>query len=151
MALTGAGEVGFIEEVYYDADGDIASPTWVLMPGVQDVQVSSQSNKSEIAVRNEDFVGVVPTHKVVSITVTLTKRNGDTNYDALREAHFSNTKIGVAAMTGPVATVGEKGFQAEAYVTGWDDDGAHEGNSVSVTIEPAANATTAADYVTISS
>lgn len=149
MALAGAGEVGFIEEIYYDADGDIASPTWVLIPGVQDVQVSASKNVSEIAERNVPEIGVVPTHTSREITVTITKKNGNTNYDALKAAFEDNTKIGVAAMTGPVATAGEKGFQAEAYIVGWDDDGAHEGNSVSITIRPAANATTAADYVTI--
>jgi len=151
MALSGAGEVGYTEEIYYDADGDIASPTWVLMPSVQDVQVTASKNVAEIAVRNDKEVGVVPTHTVREITVVLTKRNGETNYDALKAAFEDNTKIGVAAMTGPVATNGEKGFQAEAYIVGWDDDGAHEGNSVSLTIRPAANPTTAADYVTISS
>jgi len=62
MALSGAGEVGFIEEIYYDADGDIASPTWVLIPGVQDVQESATKNVAEIAERNVPEMGVVPTH-----------------------------------------------------------------------------------------
>lgn len=150
MAVSGAGEIGYLEELYYDADGSIASPTWVSVPGVQDVQQSNQSNKAEIAERNVDYVGVVPTHKVYSLTATITKRNGDTDYDALKSAHEANTKIGLAAMTGPIATIGEKGFQAEVYVTGWDDDGSHEGSAVTVTFEPAHNPTTAADHVTIS-
>lgn len=151
MALSGAGEVGYIEEVYYDTDGDIASATWVAFPGVQDVQFTSQSNKAEIAERNVKYVGVVPTHKVVSITVVITKKNGDTDYDALRAAHDADTKLGIATMTGPIATVGEKGWQGEVYITGWDDDGSHEGNNVTLTLEPAANATTAAALVTIAS
>lgn len=151
MALAGAGEVGFTEEIYYDADGDIASPTWVLIPGVQDVQESSTYNKAEIAVRNVDVVGVVPTHEVYSVDVTITKKNGHTDYDALRAAYQAKTKIGVAVMSGPIATVGEKGFQAEAYITAWNNDGSHEGSAVTITIEPAANATTAATVATISS
>lgn len=149
MALAGAGEVGYVEEIYYDADGDIASPTWVLMPGVSDVQVTSSKNEAEIAERNVYVVGVVPTHMNWSVSVTIEKRNGETSYDLLRAAYEDNTKIGVAVMTGLVATVGEKGFQCEAYITGWDDDGAHEGHTASLTIKPAAPATTAADYVTI--
>ncbi len=150
MALTGSGEVGYTEEIYYDADGDIASPTWVLIPGVQDVQENSAKNKSEIAERNVGTVGVEVTHTVYSVDITITKRNGNTDYDALRAAYEAGTRIGLAVMSGPVATVGEKGFQSEAYITSWSGDGSHEGNSVSITIEPAANPTTAASVVTIS-
>lgn len=150
MAVSGAGEIGFIEEIYYDADGDIASPTWVAFPGVQDVQQTSSKNVSEIAERNVPVIGVIPTHTNFEVSVTITKKNGNASYDALRAAYEDNTKIGIAAMTGPVATVGEKGFQCEAYIVGWDDDGSHEGNNATLTIRPAANPTTAADYVTIS-
>ena len=150
MALAGAGEVGFIEEIYYDADGDIASPTWVLIPGVQDVQESASKNVAEIAERNVAEIGVMPTHTNREYTVTITKKNGNTNYDALKAAFEDNTRIGIAAMTGPIATAGEKGFQAEAFIVGWDDDGSHEGNSATLTIRAGANATTAADFVTIS-
>lgn len=143
-------QVGYVEEIYYDADGDIASPTWVLMPGVQDVQESSTKNKAEIAERNNAVQGVYPTHTVYSVDVTLTKNVGDTDYDALRAAYEDNTKIGVAVMSGPVATVGSAGFQAEAYITSWSSDGSHEGSGATITIEAAADPTTAADYVTVS-
>ena len=148
MGLTGSGEVGYTEEVYYDADGDIASATWVLVPGVQDVQQNSSKNKAEIAERNVAVVGVEVTHTVYSVDITITKRNGNTDYDALRAAYEAGTRIGIAVMSGPIATAGEKGFQAEAYITGWNDDGAHEGSTVQITVEPAANPTTAAALVT---
>ena len=149
MAVSGAGELGYTEEIYYDADGSIAIPTWVLIPGVVDVQQNSSKNKADIAERNVPVVGVEVTHTVYSVDVTITKRNGNTNYDALRAAYEAGTRIGIAVMSGPVATSGEKGFQAEAYITSWSDDGAHEGNTVSLTFEPAANPTTAASVVTI--
>lgn len=149
MATSGAGEIGFIEEIYYDADGDIASPTWVLMPGVQDVQQSSDKDVAELKIRNTAVTGVVPAHTNFSVDVTITKANGDTDYDALRAAYEDNTKIGLAVMTGPVATSGESGFQCEAYITSWSDDGSHTGNSATFTVQPAALPTTAADYVTI--
>lgn len=150
MALSGAGEIGYTEEIYYDADGDIASPTWALMPGVMDVQENSTKNESEIAERNVATIGYEVTHTVYSVDVTLAKRNGDSDYDALKAAYEDNTRIGLAVMTGPVATVGEKGFQCEAFITAWNNDGSHEGNSVTLTLKPAANPTTAADFVTIS-
>jgi len=150
MGVSGAGEIGFTEEIYYDADGDIASPTWVLMPGVQDVQENSTLNESEFAERNVNVIGVVPTHETYSVDVTISKRNGNTDFDALRAAYRGRTKIGLAVMSGAVATTGESGFQCEAYVTGWNNDGSHEGNNVTVTIKPAANPTTAAALVTIS-
>lgn len=148
MGVSGAGDIGFDGEIYYDADGDIASPTWVLMPGVQDVQENSAYNESEIAERNVRVIGVELTHESYSVDVTLTKRNGNSDYDALRAAYQAKTRIGLAVMSGPVATVGESGFQAEAYIASWNDDGSHEGNSVSLTIKPAANPTTAAAVVT---
>lgn len=144
-------QVGYVEEIYYDADGDIASPTWVLIPGVQDVQESSSKNKAEIAERNVPVQGVEVTHTVYSVDVTITKDTGDTDYDALRAAYEDNTRIGLAVMSGPVATVGSAGFQCEAFITAWNNDGSHEGTAATITIEPAAHPTTAADLVTTSS
>lgn len=151
MALTGLGEIGYTEEIYYDADGNIATPTWVLIPGVQDVQENSSLNESEFAERNVPVIGVVPTHETYSVDVIISRRNGETSYDALRAAYRARTKIGLAVMSGPIATVGEKGFQCEAYITGWNSDGSHEGNNATLTIKPAANPTTAAALVTVAS
>lgn len=151
MALTGLGEIGYTEEIYYDADGDIASPTWVLIPGVQDVQEDSSMNVSEFAERNVPVIGVEVTHENYSVDVTISKRNGETSFNALRTAYRARTKIGLAVMSGPIATVGESGFQCEARITAWKPDGSHEGNSAVITIRPAANPTTAAAFVTVAS
>ena len=149
MAVSGAGDIGYEGEIYYDADGDIASATWVLIPDIQDVQETSSKNKATIPVRNVPVVGVLPTHTVLSHSVTITKANGATVYDALHAAYVANTRIGIASMTGPIATSGESGWQYEAFITDWNDDGSHEGVSATFTVEPAANATTAATYTTI--
>jgi hypothetical protein len=56
----------------------------------------------------------------------------------------------VAVMTGAIATAGSNGYQAEVYVTQFDDDQGHESTTRAVTLRPAADYVTAPAFVEIS-
>ncbi|MFV0445671.1 MAG: hypothetical protein ACK5Q5_18980 [Planctomycetaceae bacterium] len=149
MPATGKAIIGKLCKAYIDVDGDIAGPTWVEAPKIQGLSKTSSRNLAEIAERGEDDVLVLPSHINREISFELTRRPGDTVYDTLENAFEDGTKVGVAIMTGGIAVSGSRGYQAEVYVTQFDDDQGHEGTTVSVTVRPAADYTTAPAHVAI--
>lgn len=148
--MAGEARLGRLHKLYIDADGDIESPTWVEYGEIQGASRSNPRDVAEVKERGLDETTVLLGHKTRELSLTVTKRPGNTNYDILEEAFESGSKVGVAMMTGPIATAGERGYQAEMYVTNWDDDQAHDATSATVTLRPAADYTTAPDFVEIS-
>jgi len=141
--------IGRLHKFYIDADGDIATPTWVEYGEIQSGSRSSQRKVAEVEERGIDETTVMLGHKGREISLTVTKRPGNTNYDLLQTAYEDGGKVGVAMMTGPIATSGEQGYQAEMYVTGFDADESNESTSAAVTLRPCADYTTAPDLVEI--
>lgn len=147
--MSGEARIGRLHKLYLDADGDIASPMWVEYGKIQGGSRSGSRDVSEIKERDLDETTVMLGHKSREISLTITKRPGDTNYDILEAAWETGVKVGVAMMTGPIATVGERGFQAECYVTAWDDDQANDSTTIAVTLRPCADYVTAPAFVEI--
>lgn len=151
MALTGKPKIGKLKKFYIDVDGDIAAPTWVEVGTIQGLTKNSGRNVAELEERGEEEVLVMLGHKTREVTFQLTCRPGSTTYDAIEDAFENGTKIGIAAMTGPIATVGERGYQAEVYVTQFDDDQGHTNSAIAVTVRAAADYDTAPAHVEIAS
>ena len=147
--MSGEVKIGRLHKLYVDADGDIAVPTWVEYGEIQGGSRTGQRDVSEIKERAFDETLVMLGHKNREISLTATKRPGNTNFDLLQAAFESGAKVGIAMMTGPIATSGEQGYQAEMYVTGFDDDQANDATTVAVTLRPAADYVTAPDFVEI--
>lgn len=150
MAVTGVPRIGKAKKLYIDVDGDIATPTWVLADKIQGLNKNRSKALAEIEERGESEVLVMPGHKSSVITFQLTSRPGNTIYDALEDAFNNDTKIGAAIMSGLIANAGERGLQGEFYVVQFDDDQAHTGSAVAVTLRLAADYTTAPSFVEIS-
>lgn len=143
MALTGAPVIGKACKLYYDADGDIATPTWVEIGKVQNVDVDWSRDEAEIKERDQDEATVMLGHKVRSITVEITRRPDNAVYDAIEAAAEAGTKIGLAAYTGAIATAGNRGWAGEVFVTAATDPQAHTGSTRTFTFRPAASYVTA--------
>lgn len=146
----GKPRIGKARKCYIDVDGDIETPMWVELGKIQGLSKSYSRNLAEIEERDVDDVTVEVGHMNREITIELTHRPGDTNFDAIQDAHENGTNIGLAIMSGDITTNGERGYQAEFKVTGWDDDEAHTNSAVSVTVRPAADYETAPAFVEIS-
>lgn len=150
MAQTGGPINGRLCKLYLDVDGSIASPTWVELGKVQGAAKTSQRDLAEVKERVFDETTVLLGHNTKEFTVQLTRRPADTNYDTIEDAHESGAKVGIALMTGTITEVGQRGFQGEVYITGFDDDQSHDSTTVNVTFRPAADYTTAPAIVEIS-
>lgn len=145
----GAARVGRLHKLYVDADGDIASPTWVEYGEIQGASVTCQRDVAEVKERSVQETTVMLGHINTEVSLTVTKRPGNTNYDILRSAFYAGAKVGIATMTGPIATVGEQGFQAEMFVVGFDDPQENDSTTCDVTLRPCAVYVTAPAFVQI--
>lgn len=142
--------IGRLHKMYIDADGDIETPTWVEYGEIQGASRTGGRDVAEVKERAIDETLVMLGHKTREISLTVTKRPSNTNFDLLQAAYESGGKVGVAMMTGTITTAGEQGFQSECYVTQFDDDQAHDSTTCTVTLRPCADYTTAPDFVEIS-
>lgn len=147
--MPGEAKIGRLHKFYVDADGDIAIPTWVEYGEIQGASRTGQRDVAEVKERGIDETLVMLGHKNREISLPITKRPGNANFDILQTAYEDGSKVGVAMMTGEITTVGEQGYQAEMYVTGFDDDQAHDATMAQVTLRPCADYTTAPDFVEI--
>lgn len=147
--MLGAARIGRLHKLYIEATANLATPTWVEFGKIQGGNRTGQRDVSEVKERDEEDTLVMLGHRNREITLTITKRPGNTEYDVLETASESGAKVGIAMMTGDITTTGERGYQAEMYVTGWDDDQAHDSTVINATLRPAADYTTAPDFVEI--
>lgn len=130
-------------KTYYDADGNIAVPTWVELTGTSGVQLPSKWTTAKVLQRSPRIELNIPVHLQIPVTVKLPRRPGNTAFDIFMTAHRTDAKIGIAVMSGLITDTGEYGVQYEAKVTEANDDQGHDGVEVVFTVEPDANYTTA--------
>jgi len=147
--MPGEARIGRLHKFYIDADGDIATPTWVLYGKIQGANRTGGRDVAEVKERDLEDTLVMLGHKNREITLTITKRPGDTNFDLLQAAFESGSKIGIAMMTGLIATVGEQGYQAEMYVTNFETPEEHDSTANTVTLRPCADYVTPPEFVEI--
>lgn len=147
--MAGEARIGRLHKLYVDADGDISSPTWVEYGEIQGGNKNRGRDTAEVKERASPETLVMLGHISTEISLTLTKRPGNTNYDLVEAAAETGAKIGIAMMSGDIATSGERGYQAEMYVTQFDDDQSNDSTTVSVTLRPCADYATAPDFVEV--
>jgi hypothetical protein len=116
---------------------------------IQGATRTQQRDVAEVKERNFLETTVELGHLNTEITLQISRRHGNANYDVLEAAARSGASVGVAMMTGTITDVGERGYQAEMKVVGFDDDQAHDSTMVSVTLRASATRVTDPAYVTI--
>ena len=143
MAATGAPILGKLCRAYVEPTATIEGGTWEELGRIQGLTKNGSRNVAEIAEREEEEVLVLVSHKTREISFDITRRPGSAGYDAVEAAFEGGTKIGLTVLTGDIEDADSRGYQAEVYVTQFDDDQGHEATTVSVTCRPAADYTTA--------
>lgn len=149
----GAPQIGKNCRLYYST-APLLTATWVHAGKIQGASKSQGRDVAEVKERDCNDTLVLRGHVTRELTLTLTRRPGSVFYDMIRAAAEAEDGSGneiviLAIMNGPIATVGVDGFQAEFVVTQIDDDQAHDSTSLSVTLRPSANYTTAPMAVVI--
>ena len=151
MPLTGAAKIGRLHKLYVEPSADLATlPTWEEYGKIQGANRTGPARRGRgEGTRSRRHDRPVGAQEPRDYAARHPPSRQCTQYDYLEDAFENGTKIGIAMMTGEIATSGERGYQAEMYVTGFDDDQAHDSTSVQATLRPAADYTTAPDFVEI--
>lgn len=149
--MAGEARIGRLHKLYVDADGAIDgnNAVWVEYGKIQGASRTGQRDVAEVKERDEEDTLVMLGHKNREISLTVTKRPGNNTYDLLQTAFEDGSKIGIAMMTGNINNSGEQGYQAEMYVTGFDDPEENDSTMNNVTLRPAADYATAPDFVEV--
>ena len=128
--------------VHYDTSG-VASPTWLDADNVEEVTLNLERPAGEIKNRSSDWMKVLLGKQGASIEITMTYNGGAADWEAFRDAYLNGTDIGVAIMTGDIATVGSEGLVADMKVTAMSRaEPLEEGMQVTFTLQPSAASAT---------
>ena len=146
--MAGEIRIGGKSKLYIDAAG-VGEGTWALVNRVGDVALNSSRRTVEVNERAEDETAVLVSKKTRTLTLNLTRRPGNAQYEAIRTAFETGQFIGVAVMESGIDVVGTKGYQADMNVTEFNDDQAIDGAVVPVTLMRAAESDTPPAMVTV--
>ncbi len=125
MALTSGAEM----YGYYNSN-TWASPTWVLLDQIVDLNKTRSRNKIEVKNRASTFKRFLAGLKEYGITFGLTRDDANTAQTALDAAYEAATLTSFAFANGPIATTGTKYVKAEFIVTKFDDHEPLEGGTM---------------------
>lgn len=147
MAVTGAPTIGKLKRLY--SCPDLSSPVWTEQGKVQGGNIDRNRDVAEIKERVIDETTVLVGHINTSYRLSLTRRVGDTFYNAIEDAFSNGTNINLAIMTGDITNSGERGYQAEFKVVSFPDDESHTNSVNEIELRPAADYGTAPAAVEI--
>lgn len=130
------GVIGGAGKTYYDTVG-VGVGTWTEIDAVIDVTTNSELNVGEIKDRSLTDVLVLAAKRNTSFDVNINYKPGDAGYEAFRDAYTNRRNIGLAVMTGAIATAGSEGWQCDCLVTSFGrGEPLEEGMSIPCTLRP---------------
>lgn len=109
-------KVGNDHKLYYNS-GTNASPTWVEIKIVGDVNVPIDISAAQIDLRITNFVLGLPAKITPALEFFLAADIGGTVYDALRGFALARTQKQYASANGNIATSGTQWFKQFAFFT----------------------------------
>lgn len=87
--------------------------TWVAVPNVQDVTLTSSRAKGDVSCRGTEFKQYVMGQRDVSVSFTVVFVRGETAYGLFLAAHVAGTPIQLAILDGPATLSGAYGINAD--------------------------------------
>lgn len=90
--------------------------TWLAIPNIQDVTLTSARAKGDVSVRGSEFKQYVMGQRDVAVTFSLVLVKADSGYQALRDAHIAGTPIQLAVLDEAATVSGAYGLNADWHV-----------------------------------
>lgn len=108
--------VGTDNKLYYNSATN-ASPTWVLICIVGDVNLNLGGSNAEIKTRCSVWDMGLPARLTAELTYNLLGHIGNSVWEALRGYYFGRTSKQIAVANAAIATVGTQYFKAFMHFT----------------------------------
>lgn len=99
-------------KMYYSIGG-AASPTWVEVTPIGDVNQADSRGSTDVDTRESDFTKVVTGNRKVELGFNMKLTNGNAQFEALRDAYIADDDIGIANYIGDMADSGAQGLQMD--------------------------------------
>lgn len=117
--------------------------TFAPLGKLQGLNKTQGKDVAEIKERDINETTVLTGHFNREISLQLSRRPGNTQYERFAGAFEAGTPVPMAISSGPLTVPGHRGIMAEMEVTQFDDDQAHESTVIAVTLRPSGNYTLA--------
>lgn len=142
--------LGMEAKLYYKIGGVGGAGSWEELTNVKDVTLNLEAGEADVTTRgNAGWRATVATLREGSIEFEMVWDTADAGFSAIKDAYFTNAKIGFAVMDGDIGTAGSQGLQADFSITNFSrKEALEEAIMVSVTAKPTYS-TTAPEWVTI--
>lgn len=101
----------------YINTGTYASPTYVEVTRVRDVQHDDSRSEGDDSCRGFDMASVEVGQASYGCSFDAVYKRGDSALDAIQAAYRAGTPLGIMFLDGPRATAGSKGFRVDVKVT----------------------------------
>ncbi len=143
-------KLGMDAKLYFKAGGIGGAGAWTEMGNVKDVTLNLETGEADVTTRaNGGWKATVGTLKEGSVEFEMVWDTADPGFAAIKDAYFSNGKIGLAVMDGLIEQAGSQGLQADFSITNFSrKEALEEAITVSVTAKPTYS-TTAPQWVTV--
>lgn len=101
----------------YRNTGTYASPVWNEITNPRDVTLNLTKTEADVSRRGSGgWRAIVGAMKEASIDFELVFRDGDEDFEALRDSFLNGTAVGMAVMDGAIETSGSQGLRADFEV-----------------------------------
>jgi predicted secreted protein len=101
----------------YRNTGSYGSPIWNEIENPKDVTLNLTKTEADVSRRGSGgWKAMVGAMKEAAIDFELVFREGDEDFEALRDSFLENTSVGLAVMDGDIETTGSQGLRADFEV-----------------------------------
>lgn len=138
-------------KLYYNT-ASYASPTWDLVPNVDDLTLDIESDESDVSNRTMGgFEAIMPGLHKVTVEFGMVYDPSDTDYTTLRDAHLARTLKEYAVADGLIASNGTQYLRLHAYVVkSGVNQALREGMKVPIKLRPGYSSNANPAWVTVS-
>ncbi len=107
--------------VYRSSGASFGSPTWVVIPNIQDLTRSDSRAEANVTGKGDDIGTIDVAYRNIEVTFKIVAVRADSGFAALVAAYAARSPIQLLVLNGPVATVGAKGINADWHITKFDE------------------------------
>jgi len=125
-------------KLYCCAAGIGGTPEWTEIGNVKDVKLNVSKAEADVSIRGGGgWKRTVGAMKDASIEFEMPWDTADAGFQAVKDAYFDGTLLGLAVMDGPIAGAGSEGLWADCAILKFDrNEPLHDAVTVSVTAKP---------------